>query len=164
MILNISNLLRKKVTELPFELVYNKDVLERDDFSIRLKSPLRIKGMAYYSGEIVSVIGNISVMIEAQCSRCLVIYDYPINVDFDEKFSKSPDEDENYPIVDDDIDLTDMVIENIIISMPLKPLCSEECRGLCLTCGTNLNESKCDCEKDDINPKFAALKDLFKGD
>lgn len=164
MILNISNLLKKKISEFPFEITYEDDILERENFKVILKSPLKIRGTAYYGGEIVSVVGNISGIIEAQCSRCLIMFDYPMDIDFDEKFSKSTNEDENYPIVDNSIDLTDMVIENLIISMPLKPLCSEDCKGLCLNCGTNLNESKCDCEKDDINPKFAALKDLFTGD
>lgn len=164
MILDISKLLKKKISEFPFELTYNGDILEREDFEVVLKSPLKIRGTAYYGGEIVSVIGNISGIISAQCSRCLVMFDYPMDVDFDEKFSKSTSEDESYPITDNSIDLTDMVIENLIVSMPLKPLCSEECKGLCLNCGSNLNESKCDCETDDINPKFAALKDLFTGD
>lgn len=164
MTLNISELLRKRVEELPFEVTYNGDLIVREDFKLILKSPLRVCGNAAYDGQIVNLKGNITGIIEVQCSRCLEPLDYQLNVEFNEDFSKLEHNEEIYPIEEESIDLKDMVVDNLILSIPLKFLCSENCRGLCTVCGKNLNKYQCDCNKDNIDPRLAVLKDLFKGD
>ena len=63
---------------------------------------------------------------------------------------------------DDQIDVEKMVWEQIYLALPMKPLCKEECRGLCSQCGTNLNLSECSCDKDVIDPRLAKLKTLLK--
>lgn len=164
MTLNIFELLRKKVEELPFEITYNGDFIMREDFKLILKSPLKVCGNATYDGQIVNLKGSITGIIEGQCSRCLESLDYNLNVEFDEDFSKLEHNEEIYPIEEESIELKDMVIDNIILSIPFKFLCSEECKGLCPVCGRNLNKYQCDCNKDNIDPRLAVLKDLFKGD
>jgi len=164
MTLNISELLRKRVEELSFEVAYDGDSIIREDFKLLLKSPLRVCGNATYDGQIVSLKGNITGIIEVQCSRCLELLDYHLNVEFSEDFSKLDHGGEIYPIEEDSIDLKDMVIDNLILSIPLKYLCSEDCRGLCTVCGKNLNKYQCNCNKDNVDPRLAVLKDLFKGD
>lgn len=161
--LNISDLLKHRKNVLPFEMSLESDIVERDDFKLKLREPLLVKGEAEYDGEVIKVRGRIHALIEAQCSRCLTSLIKSLDIDFDEKFSKSPDDDV-YPIYEDFINLEEMVVDNLILSVPLKFLCSEECKGLCPKCGKNLNFESCNCEKDDIDPRFAALKDLFKGD
>lgn len=158
---DISGLLRKKVDKLPFEVSYNLESITRDDYSLVLKSPIVIRGTASLMGQIVDVSGEISTVVEVQCSRCLETFDYSLSVDFEESFSKSSNED-YYPIIEEDLILDDMVMDNLILSMPLRLLCNDECKGLCHECGVNLNKVDCDCEKETVNPKFAALKDLFK--
>lgn len=59
-----------------------------------------------------------------------------------------------------EIDLSDMIYEGILLAYPMKPLCFEECRGLCPGCGTNLNKKQCNCEKEEGGPCFRALKNL----
>lgn len=61
---------------------------------------------------------------------------------------------------DEVIDVTEVIENNIIIELPIKRLCKENCKGLCQQCGVNLNFSKCKCEKD-IDPRLAKLKDFF---
>jgi uncharacterized protein len=163
MILDVSNLIKKKIQVLPFDLTYDEETLEREGFSINLNSPLRVVGNAYYDGEMIRVKGEVSVLIQAQCSRCLENVNYPLELDFEEEFSKLEIED-SYPILEgDDIDLKDMVIDNIILSMPLRLLCSDECKGLCPNCGKDLNKGSCGCDIEDLDPRLSALKDLFKG-
>ena len=60
------------------------------------------------------------------------------------------------------IDLKEDVREAIILAFPLKPLCRPECRGLCPHCGRNLNEEKCECREEKIDPRLAKLKELLK--
>lgn len=160
--LNISNLLKHNKDRIPFEISSNSSILERGDFNLYLKAPLKVVGEALYDGEIIRVKGEIFTEIEAQCSRCLTGFIQPIMIEFDEEFSRSQNDEDVYPINEDIIDLEDMVIDNIILSAPVQPLCSEECKGLCPTCGTNLNAASCNCDNEVIDPRFAALKDLFK--
>ena len=53
---------------------------------------------------------------------------------------------------------------NILLTLPIKRLCKEDCKGLCQQCGNNLNLSTCQCDNDDIDPRLAKLKDLFSTD
>lgn len=164
MLLNISDLLKKKVELLPFEMEYDNEYIFRDDFSLKLKSPIKIFGSATYDNEIVNLKGNIKTTATLQCSRCLENFNCKIDVAFDENFAKFPKDEDFYPFSRDTIALNEMVVDNLILNMPLKLLCSESCKGLCPVCGIDLNRHQCDCNKDNIDSKFAVLKDLLKGD
>src|SRR5699024_11691418 len=59
------------------------------------------------------------------------------------------------------INLERAVINEVILALPMKSLCSSDCKGICQKCGKNLNEGKCDCEIDDIDPRLAKLKELL---
>ena len=63
---------------------------------------------------------------------------------------------------DDRIDLNELLREQFYLALPMKPLCREECRGLCAQCGTNLNTGSCDCAPAWEDPRLAALKGLAK--
>lgn len=164
MTLNISELLKKRVSELSFEVALEGDSIKREDFILKLKSPLKVYGNADYDGQIVNLKGNITGIIEVQCSRCLEPMDYKLDVEFEDGFSKLVNDEEIYLFEEDTIDLFNMVIDNLILSLPFKYLCNEECKGLCQECGKNLNKYQCDCNKDNVDPRLAVLKDLFKGD
>lgn len=164
MLLNISDLLKKKVELLPFDIEYDNEYITRDDFGLKLKSPIRIFGSATNDNGIVNLKGNIKTTAELQCSRCLKNFNCNIDADFDEDFLKFPKDEDVYIFYKDTIDLKEMVIDYLILNMPLKLLCSEECKGLCPVCGIDLNRYQCNCSKDSIDSKFAVLKDLLKGD
>ena len=61
----------------------------------------------------------------------------------------------------ENIDIDEVTFTNIFSNIPLKHLCSDNCKGICQKCGTNLNESQCECEDDEWNPQFEILKHLF---
>lgn len=159
---NISELLQRKKLNVFFEVSFNEDTLTRNDFVLRLQSPLVVKGEAVYNGETVFVKGEIHSIITAECSKCLEEFGYPIDVEFSEQFTKGEIVEDEYPIVNETIDLTDLVIDNIILEAPYRYLCSEDCKGLCPVCGCNRNKIACDCEGNTQNPDFAVLKDFFK--
>jgi uncharacterized protein len=62
----------------------------------------------------------------------------------------------------DQIDLGQLMREQFYLALPMKPLCRDECRGLCAVCGTNLNRSMCDCKRDWEDPRLAVLRTLKK--
>ena len=58
------------------------------------------------------------------------------------------------------IDLSNGLKESLLLAIPMKIVCSEDCKGLCLTCGMNLNEERCNCKKTVVDPRWAALAKL----
>lgn len=163
MILNVSDLIKKKVYELNFHLEFDVKKLQRDDFVVELADKLKVKGTATLDGEDILLKGTIETKIKSFCSRCLAPVDYPLMIDFEEKYSKKQGED-IYMITEDRINLEEMIIDDVILSYPAKILCSDDCKGLCPVCGKNLNEGQCECLKDIIDPRLEALKQFFKGD
>jgi uncharacterized protein len=116
--------------------------------------------------------GRVQTTAELPCSRCLEPYTHPVDAVFDLRYqpqtaNTGADERE---IAEDDlstafyeneqIDLGHMMREQLLLSLPMKPLCSEECKGLCPVCGTNLNRSACDCRRGWDDPRFDALREL----
>lgn len=164
MIINISDILQHKTDSIPFGFIDNSDKIKRENTNIELKSPIIVRGEVHYDGEIVEVTGSVKTSINAICSRCLKNFEYFIDVEFEEEYSENQGDEEYYPIKHNEINLKDMVIDNIMLSIPLKMLCDEDCKGLCPKCGCNLNDESCSCTRDDVDPRLAVLKDLFKGD
>jgi uncharacterized protein len=63
---------------------------------------------------------------------------------------------------DDELDIQDLVAEQILLNVPMKPLCSESCRGICPKCGTDMNVNPCRCEQKKTDPRLAVLKKLLE--
>ena len=59
------------------------------------------------------------------------------------------------------LDLTEALREQILLALPMQPLCRADCQGLCVQCGKNLNEGTCDCVQDTIDPRLVKLKELL---
>ncbi|WP_424765825.1 YceD family protein [Paenibacillus sp. sgz302251] len=121
----------------------------------------------------IEVDGKLAIDLELVCSRCLGPVQDHIVIPFSEVFKRAAtnvesDEYTEEEISDfvevnaDKLDLMPYVEEALQLSIPFAPLCSDDCKGLCPTCGQNLNEHKCSCQNEKIDVRFAALKDLFK--
>ena len=114
----------------------------------------------------VTVTGNVQLSIQTSCSRCVE----PVRIELSpyvslvlspaDKISDEDDDLEHETYRDDEIDLSNYLMEQIAISLPIKVVCNEDCKGLCAICGTNLNQETCTCESEKVNPRFAILKNL----
>ena len=131
-------------------------------------SPVKVTGMAFHSNGSYTVKGHLETVAILRCSRCLQPYEQPINVDFTDIFVPNDNEvlnkqeDENiHSIAGDEIDITSLVEEAILLQIPFVPICDEDCKGLCSVCGTNLNEHQCHCETTRIDPRLADLAKWF---
>jgi uncharacterized protein len=130
---------------------------------------LALRGRLSRSGDDYLLQGHIGGVLEATCARCLETARLPVDVPLAVTFV-SADEDE--ADLDDDadvvafagreIDLGDEMRDEILLAIPLKPLCLESCRGLCPVCGGNRNTVPCDCEERQRQTasRFAALGKL----
>lgn len=115
---------------------------------------------------------GISAVVTLECSRCLGQYETELSTSTDfivsskvtyEELRKEAEDDENYVFYQGEaqvVDLYEIVRQTIILAVPMMPICSDNCRGLCPICGTNLNLHECNCHYEQINERWNGLKDL----
>jgi DUF177 domain-containing protein len=122
----------------------------------------------------VRIVGHASTTLELVCSRCLDGYEVPVDARLDLLYlpaAESPG-DEDVEIREEDIntafykggviDLAELLHEQLYLMLPMKPLCRENCQGLCPVCGVNRNATTCSCEPRWEDARFAGLKALLK--
>jgi uncharacterized protein len=122
----------------------------------------------------IRLTGRVSGTVEVYCDRCLRPFHYPIRQSFDICMLPVPPDlqehdleleqeqlNENY-YVEPAISLKQLVREQIILNLPLKLVCRDECAGLCSQCGADLNEAACDCDRSDRDPRWSVLLELKK--
>ncbi len=108
--------------------------------------------------------GRVKGEVRLECSRCLTEYCANFSVDLKESFchkGQCEGEEDVLEFVGDKIDIAAAINQSLHLWVPIKNLCSEDCRGLCSKCGVNLNEASCDCTKEGIDPRLAVLKDYL---
>ncbi len=142
---------------------------------LRLLSPVKARLRIDKVGSEVLARGEVRSDIELQCSRCLSMFSKDIIVDInvvyhpleeltgEEKHEIKEDELDMGFYKGDELDVYDLVQEQIMLSVPMKPLCNETCRGLCPKCGADLNITKCSCEQKEPDPRLEVLRKLFEG-
>ena len=104
--------------------------------------------------DIMLLDGNITGCLTMDCCRCLESFNYPLNLGFNK----------DYPATAEEVDVEDEVRQALILNVPDKPLCKNECSGLCAHCGKNLNLEKCSCKTQSVDPRWEKLKDRLKTD
>lgn len=114
------------------------------------------------SGEVVNSSGTLEIkadvnaIIKSVCARCLK----PVTETIEFKINDVVGED-GITLNGTVLDMGDVVRQNVFLNIPLKFICSEDCKGLCAGCGANLNTDKCSCGDEEIDERFAALKKLL---
>lgn len=112
----------------------------------------------------VSVAGSVTAPWVGECRRCLAPASGVVAVRVLEHFTEGGDGVDTYPLVGDEIDLEPMLHDAVLLELPLAPLCSEGCRGICPNCGANRNDEMCSCDESPIDPRWAALGALDFGE
>ena len=139
-----------------------------------LTSPVCVEITAAHEFDHVRVNGRVDAGIRLACSRCLAEYDDVVSSNFVLFYTKAqgnetvPDEEVELSETDlvsatyrgDEIDLVSAVEEQVITELPMKPLCSDQCRGLCSSCGADLNTVDCGCRQEAPSLAFSVLKDF----
>ncbi|MGD0884855.1 MAG: DUF177 domain-containing protein [Thermodesulfovibrionales bacterium] len=121
----------------------------------------------------VLVQGTMQTLLELQCSRCLKAFSKEAGLDVnvvyhpveelkgEERHEIKDDELDTGFYQGDELDIQELVREQIILNIPIKPLCSESCKGICPKCGTDVSADTCTCEEKDLDPRLAVLKKLL---
>ena len=150
-------------------LAYLENLSQIDfDFETPLQSEVRV----WKAGRSVLMRGKVRTNLRLQCVRCLKEFSLPISSTFEvtlyplketsyaEETKLSENDTESGFYDGGEIRLSEIACEQIFLEIPYKPLCHEECKGLCPKCGKDLNLTSCDCVKDEFVSGFSALKKL----
>ena len=117
--------------------------------------------------------GTLHTELEVTCSRCLSLFNCPLALNIEEEYFPKvdvvtgawlpvPDEPGCFTIDEHHtLDLTEAMCQYALLAIPMKPLCSDNCAGLCPNCGKNLNDGPCDCTSQDTDPRWSELSKLL---
>ena len=156
-----------------FAHVYEPEEIVLDEEHVRLIGPPEVTGRVSRSGHEVRLRGKIVATAEVDCDRCLKSVSVPVETEFDVAYVPSEDyardeaaelqaEDLSLSVFDGEtVDLDELVREQVLLTLPARALCGEDCKGLCPTCGTDRNVNPCDCQSKDTDPRWAALKEVM---
>ncbi len=132
-----------------------------------LKTPVSVKGKAYSRAGIVTLSVECDCEYTAPCDRCGNTTVKHYNVPIERVLVAEIQNDENDEMIllqDFKLDLYELVFESIVLAMPTKHLCREDCKGLCHVCGKDLNDGPCGCATKEVDPRLAALSALLNND
>ena len=134
---------------------------------LRFLKPVKVSGSVLNIGGSLELSAKVSAVLSFECDRCCETFSQEFECSFDEVLKKetSKGDDKNLDAIyfeGNAIELEDIVLANIIVELPSKHLCSEECKGLCAECGKNLNHGKCDCDMRSTDPRFDVLDKFFE--
>ena len=134
--------------------------------SYPVSEPVLAEGVVKNTAGVLMMTGKVSTCIHGICDRCAANFDrevsFPIEVVLVTEMANEENEDEwVFPLEGDSADLDDIVRTVFVLNTDSKPLCREDCKGLCCRCGRNLNDGPCACQKE-LDPRFAALKQLLE--
>ncbi len=162
--------------EAPFEATYATDRFTggHQDYTVSL--PVVLRMTIYKDKDRFRLAGRVQSLLELDCSRCVERYPLTVDQAFDLRYVPQKDagdfvereidaDDMAVAFYEEDfIDLRQLLEEQFYLALPMKPLCRPDCRGLCSTCGTNLNLSICGCTDAWVDPRLDALKTLITTD
>ncbi len=145
MIINLKQLF--SITGESKEFDYSIEASELSDIKgFNFSSPISVKGKIYNKAGIVYLKYNITFSMLSECDRCLKEMDMSYSYDCDHIVvpSVSGDNDEYIVADGENLELNEIAVTDMLLQLPTKILCSEDCKGLCMVCGADLNEGDCE--------------------
>jgi uncharacterized protein len=158
-----------------FAHTYEPGQLALTDERVQLSQPLVVTGRVRRSQKTVEVDGQFKTTAQVECDRCLKPVDVPVSAEFSLEYvtpeayaecsaAELEERDMSLSIFDgESIDVDELVGEQLLLALPSRILCSEDCKGLCPQCGTDRNVKECRCEAAEVDPRWGALKELVNG-
>jgi len=155
-----------------FAHVYNPEDLNPVDERVKLGGPARVNGKIRLAGNEVFVNGHVDIQAQVECDRCLKPVEIPVSADFELEYitgseyessgvAELTEAEMSVSVFDGEaVDVDEIVKEQILLSVPTRMLCREDCKGICPQCGTDRNTGECNCVTEEIDPRWAALKNL----
>src|SRR5436190_8448191 len=151
------------------------------DEEYKVAAPVHLEMDVHKDGEAYRVTGRVATRLQLECGRCLDPFEIAVDNPFELRYVPLPaaageqgQEDVEREVSEDDlttafykedsIDLGELLHEQFVLALPMKPLHDAACKGLCVHCGANLNKETCACEPERSDPRLAVLKGFLKTD
>ena len=162
MILDLSEILKSEGAHIDINYAFNFESFEYQGETYVFEHPVKIKGQAVNTGDIINLDVVVAGEIKVNCYRCLKPVIKTFSFDMNEKLTQKDwidmDDDDIVYFKGNRIDLSEIIMNNIIINMDMKYLCSADCKGICPKCGQDLNTATCECDNQDIDIRLEVLK------
>lgn len=155
---------------------YPPSAFDPEAGAYRVVEPVRLAFEIFKDHQRFRIFGRVVTGLELTCSRCLEGFRLPVDAAFDLLYTPEQENvgEGEIEVGDDDlstafyrdqtIDLGGLMREQFLLALPMKPLCSDTCRGLCPACGTNWNSGVCSCSRQWTDPRLEELKTFSSGD
>lgn len=144
---------------------YKLDIADIDiDGVFPFRTPIDVTATAKNRASLVSLTIRACFSYSRSCDRCSTDFTREMDMLFEHKLAQTLVDDGNDDYIetpDFKLELDDIVISDILLSLPQKNLCKDDCKGLCQICGKNLNEGDCSCDKCEIDPRLEMLKQFM---
>lgn len=169
MIINLSDLLDDETLSIHFERELELESINVNERDINFIDPISVIGDIYKVSKDIVIEGQIIYKYRENCARCLKDFEKEVKRNLSGTLVNRDEVDEEDTEVDDiaieygskQINIKQAVLDEIILSLPMKSLCKSDCKGICQKCGQNLNKKECDCTIDNIDPRLEKLKELL---
>lgn len=169
LVYNVRSLLNDPQIIIPVEEKVEMSVLVdgADQYPI-LSSPALQGQIRNLDGQVLLFAGTLDYVLEIPCSRCNEAVEVPLHIELSQRYisaetsAQFTEADDCEVFSDYLLDLTNLVNDEMVLGIPMKVLCKEDCKGLCPTCGHNLNLGPCECKAEDSDSRWDALKALLK--
>jgi uncharacterized protein len=161
MVLNLKSVLSG--LENPLSFRYEADMSDYEIYGIRpFRSGVFVSGMVQKKPGFLALDMEISAVLDTLCASCGKAIKKSLNVKTHNLLVRHTDSDDEEYIVyaNDEVNLDEIVNDAVTLSIEMRPLCKEDCKGVCPGCGVDLNEAECRCQKP-VNPAFEKLKGKF---
>ena len=137
-------------------------------YPVSSEQPLHIR-LSHTGSRHVQVKAWGEVHLNMPCDRCAKDVDVTVGIDYDNEIDANTTAEERIADLDEqpyidgpNLDIDGLVRNEMILNLPLKVLCREDCKGVCPKCGRDLNEGACDCEQGSPDPRMAAILEIFR--
>ncbi len=167
--LNLTDVIQNEGKVLNLEVTPEFTAFEMPDgsYPVQEMSPLSLS-VTNIGDRKLNLKGKMNATVLIPCGRCLEDVPTPIEIDFDKEVDMQLSEEERINALDESVflhgynlDVDKLVYGEALLIWPLKVLCKEDCKGLCPVCGQNLNLKTCDCDRTDLDPRMAKIRDIF---
>lgn len=166
--INVAHLRRTEGGTEKFQFSEILSPIEMGNDTLVFQTPLNLQLDLVNTGKSLFVNGQASTRIAVNCSRCLNEFLYNLDFKFEDEWIpaeiSSSDQEETALIFEsDEFTIDERVIEHLILQLPMRFICSPDCKGLCTKCGADRNNTECDCTSEDIDPRMEILSKWNKG-
>ena len=168
MIIDISKVINSINKEISEEVVIDMTSFESrlGEFPILKKTPVTLH-IANRENKQILISGSVDIEVAIPCGRCLeevptqICFDIEKRLAIEDNTLIDDEMEENDYLIGLELDVERLFYAEILVNWPMKVLCKDDCEGICNVCGANLNKGDCGCQRTELDPRMAAIQDIF---